>query len=511
MEESSSLYFSRSASEKPAQVSSKEPISTSIVDTPFISGPVSGTVSGRIENSSFEKGEATILASEGQVSSLLNKKKEDKPSDIGILNDTGKITLEQAAIIVQAFFRGCQARNEFQILKGAIRLQAAVRGHLVRRQAVGTLFCMKGIVRFQAITRGYMVRQASAGNGHCRKQSPLVKDVSNQDSCEIKYSRSRTLSKNAFIYELLASSRAAMPLRLEYSPGDSNSAWSWLHRWSTSQSWAPNVEQKETGNSKLQKVETEQIKSKRNGRRASSVTVRKDPNYANAEPDIKLIGRKLTSHSVKSAQEHPQFENGKVKSGVKKNQKPIGEICNEETDVSKPRRHQRKLLKAPAPKSLEQTSNTLTSKSMEDLAEPEAKVIGNRSQDILPLEKDFRDEETSSENYKSSQTTSIPVKHDDQDATPESMTRVPSYMATTASSQAKVKAQASARFEQYATERTALTRRYSLPSSIGGKLISSPRVHKLVQSNGKEGTKIDRSLSSSREIADMANHVDWKR
>lgn len=100
------LYLQRSASEKPAKVSSKEPISTSIVDTPLISGLVSDTVSNRIENSSFGKGESAILASEGQISS--NKKSEDKPSDIAVPNDPVKITLEQAAIVVLAFFRGSQ-------------------------------------------------------------------------------------------------------------------------------------------------------------------------------------------------------------------------------------------------------------------------------------------------------------------------------------------------------------------------------------------------------------------
>lgn len=70
-----------------------------------------------------------------------------------------------------------QARRAFQTLKGIIRLQAAVRGRLVRRQAVSTLFCMQGIVKFQAITRGYMLRQSRIGNGQCRKQSLVAKVI----------------------------------------------------------------------------------------------------------------------------------------------------------------------------------------------------------------------------------------------------------------------------------------------------------------------------------------------
>lgn len=51
-----------------------------------------------------------------------------------------------------------KARRAFWALKGIIRLQALVRGHLVRRQAVATLKCMRAIVEFQALARGRKVR-----------------------------------------------------------------------------------------------------------------------------------------------------------------------------------------------------------------------------------------------------------------------------------------------------------------------------------------------------------------
>lgn len=51
-----------------------------------------------------------------------------------------------------------KARRSFRTLKGIIRLQALVRGHLVRRQAVSTLCCMRGIIKFQALVRGRKVR-----------------------------------------------------------------------------------------------------------------------------------------------------------------------------------------------------------------------------------------------------------------------------------------------------------------------------------------------------------------
>lgn len=43
--------------------------------------------------------------------------------------------------------------------KSVVKLQAAVRGHLVRRQAIGTLRCIIAIIRMQAFVKARHARQ----------------------------------------------------------------------------------------------------------------------------------------------------------------------------------------------------------------------------------------------------------------------------------------------------------------------------------------------------------------
>ena len=70
-----------------------------------------------------------------------------------------------------------KARRAFWALKGIIRLQALIRGHLARRQAVATLCSMLGIVKFQALIRGRRVRTSDIGlevQQKCSLSTPLV-------------------------------------------------------------------------------------------------------------------------------------------------------------------------------------------------------------------------------------------------------------------------------------------------------------------------------------------------
>ncbi|KAG8086147.1 hypothetical protein GUJ93_ZPchr0010g11167 [Zizania palustris] len=66
----------------------------------------------------------------------------------------------EAAVVIQKAFRGYLARRALRALKSLVKLQALVRGYLVRKQAVTTLQRLQALMRLQASSRA--IREATS-------------------------------------------------------------------------------------------------------------------------------------------------------------------------------------------------------------------------------------------------------------------------------------------------------------------------------------------------------------
>ncbi|CAI9758642.1 unnamed protein product [Fraxinus pennsylvanica] len=476
---------------------------------------------------------------------------ENLECDKGIVgpnsSDDGEIRRqEQAATKAQAAFRGYMARRAFRALKGIIRLQALIRGHLVRRQALATFRCMQSIVKLQALSRGQRVRLADSRHEAMVKCTAReIQDAKKADAFGRNSSLgSEKLVTNAFVCKLFASLPAAMPLILQYDVAEPNSAWNWLERWSFSHFWEPRTHIGKTADAKSQRkksgmliVETEAGESKMSIRKVVAATNGDNRALASLEQvKPKTKPRKVTSHQTESVQEQAQNELERVKRNLRKVSASMAVASEKETekqhqspkDVSSsaaPNVYKQEIVNSPPklldldvdvnkPALTEAPSKPLTVDEPVDATHDDHPAVELHSSEIcgnmetLPAVYDElspKEEHNSKEKVKIGRRKSLPAK---QEYPENASLSLPSYMAATESAKAKLRAQGSSNIEDVAEN--GFERRHSLPALTNGKLSSlSPRMQKPIQASGKGGSKKNRSLVSSRD--DKVLQPGWRR
>ncbi|KAL3748408.1 hypothetical protein ACJRO7_009622 [Eucalyptus globulus] len=472
---------------------------------------------------------------------------EDAPQNPDIIRQ------EMAATKTQAAFRGYLARRAFRTLKGIIRLQALIRGHLVRRQAVATLSCMLGIVKLQALVRGRNVRQSTTG---LEVHKLLISQGMSGDSAKVDLSTQlANVSANDFIRKLVASSPTVMPLHLNYDSAEPNSVSSWLACWSASVFWKPVSQPRKISKSQrkqgyLQNSETETRRTKRGVQKTPASNVDIISARTTTETPKRNV-RKVSGHSLDPSQDSPQNEIQKVKRSLRKVHNPIVEnaVIQSEIESVEPKDSLERPSIIRGVDVFEQNNKTsdekmesetiLTSSNLPDAekiqepleiddradipfdgqvvfdsnasvknhVEDDSGPVTNGHQESKNQEVEIqRDDSVSDEKRRSCRKSSTPSKQEYEENGSRSSPALPSYMAATKSAKAKLRAQGSPRFGQDGAEKSNLSRRHSLPSPVNSKINSqSPRTQKPDQGSGKGGNKSDRSSRDSNGKA------EWRR
>ncbi|KAK9066176.1 hypothetical protein SSX86_013497 [Deinandra increscens subsp. villosa] len=198
---------------------------------------------------------------------------------------------EWAAIRIQSVFRSFLARRALRALKALVRLQAIVRGRLVRKQADVTLRCMQALVRAQARARAQSARTTECPlasrnqvgtvkkpeGGWCNSNGTAeelrTKEQMKQDGAikrdrakayAFYQQRQRTNPSNS-----LATNKTGSP-----RSGKQNSEWSWLNGWMAAKTWESNASHK--ASSETKNLDDRSVKSCSYTTKQDSVNIRKN-------------------------------------------------------------------------------------------------------------------------------------------------------------------------------------------------------------------------------------------
>ncbi|WVZ87556.1 hypothetical protein U9M48_034175 [Paspalum notatum var. saurae] len=128
--------------------------------------------------------------------------------------DTEEDHLESGATGLQLGSGTCIAKEEPLNQKDLVKLQAVIRGHLVRKQAAESLQCLLAIVKIQGLIRARQAQQ-SAGK---------IQDT-------IVHSSGEKLFRNGFALKLMDNIPTSKSIHIKCDPSESDVTWEWMERW----------------------------------------------------------------------------------------------------------------------------------------------------------------------------------------------------------------------------------------------------------------------------------------
>ncbi|KAG5536667.1 hypothetical protein RHGRI_024180 [Rhododendron griersonianum] len=381
------------------------------------------------------------------------------------------------------------ARRAFRALKGIIRLQALVRGHFVRRQAVSTLHCMVGLVKLQALARGRYVRCSDAGL-QVQKKSVLVKPMERKlvDPSEVNTSFKNQSCQQIILFIRDDGHKKTLE-ELEQNPHErlftSSPAALSLLREPISQTKKVLASKSQTKQINPQTIDTE------SGRVKPSIGRNPPSNFEDTSTQpvsefekSKRNGRKVPSYPADSIQENPQNELKKVKRNLRKKQTEGEESVTDSSEKIK----NRGIATVSELPDIETTLEPLvvneeTELLRDDETAVETQLLDSSGKDesmaVSNGELSSREDLTVDEIKESAQKAAPLAKQEHSENGIQNRPTLPSYMAATESAKAKLRAQGSPRLGQDVVEKCSLPRRHSLPASTNSKVGSaSPRSYR---------------------------------